>query len=178
VLAGFCLSLRARRRSNGELDCVDDTVQATPARHKRHSMRRRQPSQEKHVSLRVFATPHLFLLFCFFVFFIPLLFFIFLFAGILILPHLLPGLARGAFNRTGHVDDAEQQGHCRPQPGVSVPHRRAGIIYCSQMRTIRILSVSHLRRNARRLQFFYLWHGQISGLAQNRVTRRRHKNFQ
>ena len=37
--------------------------------------------------------------------------------------------ARDIVNHTDHVDDAEEQGHCRPQPGVSMPHRRVGIIY-------------------------------------------------
>jgi hypothetical protein len=67
-------------------------------------------------------------LFCLFVL---LLFFIFLLGGILILLHLLSGLrsARSAFNHTGHVDDAEQQGNCCPQSGVSMLYRRVGIIY-------------------------------------------------
>jgi hypothetical protein len=41
--------------------------------------------------------------------FLLFIIFIFLAAGILTLPRLLLSLARGIFNRTGYVDDTEQQ---------------------------------------------------------------------
>jgi hypothetical protein len=44
-------------------------------------------------------------------------------------------------------------------------------------RTIRILSISHFRRNARRLQFLYFWNGKISSLARNRDAKRPYKEF-